>query len=166
MAAFIFFLQNSLPACLHDVDRHFSVCQRNNVKGWILAIKWFPLYGKCGNKCVHARYTHTHTYIFNIFPNKKKCLFAVTTTEMYLQAGLTPKEVGTQSWQEPEHDWLLTESSSLCTIWHIHCKAQECPCWSAAPQLEFQPQIFLNFDATTKEWICNLDTSYAGILIF
>lgn len=54
------------------------------------------------NVCMHG--THTHTYIFNIFPNKKKCLFAVTTTEMYLQAGLTPKEVGTQSWQEPEHD--------------------------------------------------------------
>lgn len=54
------------------------------------------------NVCMHG--THTHTYIFNIFPNKEKCLFAVTTTEMYLQAGLTPKEVGTQSWQEPEHD--------------------------------------------------------------
>lgn len=163
MAAFIFFLQNSLPACLHDVDRHFSVCQRNNVKGWILAIKWFPLYGKCGNKCVHAQYIHTH--IFLTYFQTKNRLFAVTTTEMYLQAGLTPKEAGTQSWQEPEHGWLLAESSSLCTMWHVHCKAQECPRWSAAQQLEFQPQILLNFDATTKECICNLGTSYPGILV-
>ena len=132
MAAFIFFLQNSLPACLHDVDRHFSVCQRNNVKGWILAIKWFPLYGKCGNKCVHAQYIRTR--IFYIYFQTKNCLFAVRTTEMYLQAGLTPKGVETQSSEESESDGLLTERSSWCTMRNIHCKAQERSCWSAAKQ--------------------------------
>lgn len=72
MAAFIFFLQNSLPACLQDVDRHFNVCQRNNVKGWIPAIKWFSLYGKCGNKCVYAQYIHI--YFKHIFKQKFVCL--------------------------------------------------------------------------------------------
>lgn len=116
------------------------------------------------NVCMHI--TYTHIYFLTYFQTKKKKLFAITTTEMYLQAGLIPKEVGAQSWQEPEHDWLLAESSSLCAMSHMHCKAQECPWWSAAQQLEFQPQILVNFDATAKECICNVDAPCADMLIF
>lgn len=109
MAAFIFFLQNSLPACLHDVDRHFSVCQRNNVKGWILAIKWFPLYGKCGNKCVHARYTHTHIFL-TYFQTKKKMFVCsynyrnVSPSRTNSKRGRNSELAGARAWLTP--DWV------------------------------------------------------------
>lgn len=103
---------------------------------------------------------YTHTYILNIFPNKK--LFVCCYK--YRNVGLTPKEVETVLRRARAS--LTPESSSRCTMSHIHCTTQESSNWSALIQSYFQPQIVLRSDATTKECLCTLNTLCDNILPF
>lgn len=89
------------------------------------------------NVCMHSTYTHVY---FKHISKQKNCLFAVTTTEMYLQAGLTPKWVGTQS--SEDSDWLLTESSWCCTMWYIHCKLRNDLVGQQVKPLCFTPKLY------------------------
>lgn len=50
------------------------------------------------NMCMHS--TYTHIYFKHICKQKKKCLFAAITAEMYLQAGVTPERDSEES--EPD----------------------------------------------------------------